>query len=136
VRAHERSDPEFAAQLKAAEQEGVEMLHAVCWKSAIEGNVEPVYWQGKIVGEVRRYDSRLQIEMLRAHMPDKFKTPGAKVPINSGNSLNVGIVMGEKEIAEIQAARREALEAMNPKQLAAAPNGAAQDSSNSAGGVQ
>jgi hypothetical protein len=109
VRAHERNDPEFAAQLKAAEQEGVEMLHAVCWKSAIEGNVEPVYWQGKIVGEVRRYDSRLQIEMLRAHMPDKFKTPGAKVSINSGNSLNVGIVMGAKEIAEIQAARREAL---------------------------
>jgi hypothetical protein len=97
---------------KAAEQEGVEMLHAVCWKSAMEGNLEPVYWQGKIVGEVRKYDNRLRIEMLRAYMPDKFKTPGAKVSINSGNSLNVGIVMSAKEIAEIQAMRQGALREM------------------------
>src|ERR1700737_894465 len=57
VRAHERSDPEFAAQLKDAEQEGAELLHHVCLKSAIEGNVEPVYFQGQIVGHIRKYDS-------------------------------------------------------------------------------
>src|SRR5437660_9826963 len=32
VRAHEQNDPEFAAQLSQAEQEGAEMLHAACWK--------------------------------------------------------------------------------------------------------
>jgi hypothetical protein len=51
VRAHERSDPEFAAQLKEAEEEGAQLLHAVCWKAAIEGNVEPIHWLGQIVRE-------------------------------------------------------------------------------------
>jgi hypothetical protein len=36
------------------------------------------------VREVRRYDSRLQVEMLRAHMPDKFKTPGPRCRSGSG----------------------------------------------------
>jgi hypothetical protein len=43
---------------KEREEEGAQLLHAVCWKAAIEGNVEPIYWQGQIVGEVRRYDSQ------------------------------------------------------------------------------
>ena len=32
--------------------------------------------QGELVGHIRKYDTRVQIEMLRAHIPDKFKTPG------------------------------------------------------------
>jgi hypothetical protein len=115
VRAHERNDPEFAAQLKEAEEEGVQLLHAVCWKAAIEGNVEPIYWQGQIVGEVRRYDSRLQIEMLRAHMPDKFKTPGSHAPMISGNNNKTPIVIGPAERDELVRLRREALEAMKPQ---------------------
>jgi hypothetical protein len=78
VRAHERNDPEFAAQLKEAEEEGAQLLHDVCFKSALEGDLEPVYWKGQVVGHVRKIDNRLRIEMLRAHMPSKFKTPAAK----------------------------------------------------------
>jgi hypothetical protein len=123
VKLHERSDPDFAAQLKEAEQEGAEMLHAVCWKSALEGNVEPVYFQGQIVGEIRRFDNRLRIEMLRAHMPHLFKTPGAHAPpvINSGN--NQGLVIDEATRVELVRLRREALDAMNPKE-SNPPNGA------------
>jgi hypothetical protein len=132
VRAHERNDPEFAAQLKAAEQEGVEMLHAVCWKSAVEGNVEPVYFQGQIVGHIRKYDSRMQIELLRAHMPHLFKTPGSHAPVISGDN-NKGVIIDAETRAELVRLRREALEAMNPKQIQGAPNGAATDSGHLAG---
>lgn len=135
VKLHERNDPDFAAQLKEAEQEGVEMLHAVCWKSAMEGNVEPVYWQGKIVGEVRRYDNRLRIELLRAHMPDKFKTPGSHAPVTSGND-NKGMIMTAERQDELIAARREALEAMKLPQLREASNKASADSGNSPASVQ
>jgi hypothetical protein len=42
----------------------------------VERNLEPVYFQGLVVGHIRKFDSRLQIELLRAHLPDLFKTPG------------------------------------------------------------
>jgi hypothetical protein len=131
VRAHERNDPEFAAQLKEAEEEGVQLLHTVCWKSAIEGNVEPIYWQGQIVGEVRRYDNRLRIEMLRAHMPHKFKTPGSHAPVISGDNNNKGMIMTPERRDELIRLRREALDAMKPKEIREAPNGASGDSGNS-----
>src|SRR5207302_10155827 len=65
VKLHERNDPDFAAQQREAEEEGAQLLHGVCFKAALEGNLEPVYWQGKIVGHIRKYDSRMQIELLR-----------------------------------------------------------------------
>ena len=135
VRAHERNDPEFAAQLREAEQEGAELLHSVCWKSAMEGNVEPVYFQGQIVGHIRKYDSRMQIELLRAHMPHLFKTPGSHAPVISGDN-NKGMIMTPERQDELIRLRREALEAMNPPKEVKAPNGALSDSGNSSAGVQ
>ena len=39
----------------------------------LEGDVEPIYWQGiVVVDHVRKFGSRLQIEMLRALMPNTF----------------------------------------------------------------
>ena len=135
MRAHKRSDPEFAAQLREAEEEGAQLLHAVCWKSAIEGNVEPVFFQGQIVGHIRKYDSRMQIELLRAHMPHLFKTPGSHAPVISGDN-NKGRICDAAEREKLIAARREALEAMRPKQINASNEAFNSDSSNSSAGVQ
>jgi hypothetical protein len=109
VRAHERNDPEFASQLKAAEEEGAQLLHDICFKAALEGEVEPVYWQGQMVGQIRKYDNRLRIEMLRAHMPKVFKTPGSKVAINSGQVSNNTLVMTPEDQQELIASRQRAL---------------------------
>src|SRR5438132_11821094 len=51
-RAHERNDAEFAAQVREAEAQGAQLLHDVCWKRVMEGDLEPVFWQGQIVGYV------------------------------------------------------------------------------------
>jgi hypothetical protein len=111
VRAHERNDPEFAAQLKEAEEEGAQLLHDVCFKAALEGNLEPIFFQGQIVGHIRKYDSRMQIEMLRAHMPKTFRTPGTKVQFNTGPTNNV-LVCGPGEREALIAARQESLKRM------------------------
>jgi hypothetical protein len=111
VRAHERNDPEFAAQLKEAEEEGAQLLHDVCFKAALEGNLEPIFFQGQIVGHIRKYDSRMQIEMLRAHMPKTFQTPGTKVQFNTGPTNNV-LVCGPGEREALIAARQESLKRM------------------------
>ena len=112
VRSHERNDPEFAAQLREAEEEGAQLLHDVCFQSALEGNLEPVFFQGKVVAHVRKYDSRLQIEMLRAHMPKVFKTPGAKVEVNTGQGSQNTFICGPEEQAQLIASRQEALKRM------------------------
>jgi hypothetical protein len=115
VRAHERNDPEFAAQLREAEQEGAELLHDVCFKAALEGNLEPIFFQGQIVGHVRKYDSRLQIEMLRAHMPKTFKTPGSKVEINTGQGGGPTFILTPEKQEELIAMRQESMRRMNEK---------------------
>jgi hypothetical protein len=111
VRLHERNDPEFAAQLREAEEEGAQILHDVCFKQALEGNVEPIFFQGQVVGHIKKHDSRMQIEMLRAHMPKVFKTPGAKMPINTPTKNNM-FTFGPDELEEVIALRQQALQRM------------------------
>jgi hypothetical protein len=88
-RAHERNDPEFAAQVREAEAQGAQLLHDVCCKRVMEGDLEPVYWQGQVVGHIRKFDTRLQIEFLRAYMSDRFKKPGTQVNVGMKNDVFV-----------------------------------------------
>jgi hypothetical protein len=106
-RAHQRADPKFAGQVLEAEEEGVQLLYDACFDSVVNGNVEPVFWQGERVGYIRKYDSRLRIEFLRAHMPERFKSPGqAPATVNTGQQI---LVLDEETRHRLQAARREAL---------------------------
>ncbi|MEY2536411.1 MAG: hypothetical protein QOG67_151 [Verrucomicrobiota bacterium] len=119
VRNHRKADPEFDAQCVAAEEHAIELLHDVTMKSAIEGECEPVYWQGIEVGHIRKVDNRLRVEMLRAHMPKTFKTPGAKVAINTGNTVNNAFICGPEEQDQLIALRQEALRRIAEKRVAA-----------------
>lgn len=92
-----------------AEQQAVELLHTKCFVAALEGELEPVLWKGQVIGHIKKYDSRLQIEMLRAHMPDKFKMPGSRPNISNSRPPHPGIVIGAKELAELRAMRQESL---------------------------
>jgi hypothetical protein len=64
---------------------------------------------GKVVGYVRKYDSRLQIEMLRAHRPDQFETAG--VNLNLGVKGDVFLLTEEQRL-ELQEINRERILAM------------------------
>jgi hypothetical protein len=103
-RSHERNDLEFAAQVREAEAQGAQLLHDVCWKRVMEGDLEPVYWQGQIVGYVRKFDTRLQIEFLRAYKPERFKRPGTQVNVATKGDL---FVLSEEQRHELQQINRE-----------------------------
>jgi hypothetical protein len=111
VKAHRRADVDFDRQIIAAQEHAVELLHDVTMRDAIEGTCEPVLWQGIPVCWVRKYDNRLRVEMLRAHMPDRFKTPGAKVSVNTGNTTNV-LVVDEATRDALVELRQQALHAI------------------------
>jgi hypothetical protein len=135
VQAHRREDPDFDAQVLAAQDHCIDLLHAVTMRSALEGDVEPVFWQGIQVGHIKKFDNRLRIELLRAHMPSRFKTPGSQQPLIAGDGNKVMIIDAATR-AELVAMRQEALQAMK-LQLDNAPNGAlVAGSGNSSGSVQ
>jgi hypothetical protein len=132
-RLHQRNDPEFARQVAEAEEEAFDLLHARCFKAVVEGELEPVYFQDKIAGHTRKFDSRLAIELLRAHMPDKFKTPGSHTAAKANAPGASGLVVTPEVQAELMAMRQESLRAIEEKKAKAvevgnlAPNGAKLD---------
>lgn len=107
---HRNHDPEFQAQIDKAEELAAQVLHAVCWKSAVEGDLEPVFWQGLRVGSIRKMDSRLRIEMLRAHMPGRFKTPAnANIQINNGRGGQMAVMIDGQARDSLMEKRRASL---------------------------
>jgi len=101
---HRKHDPEFAKQWDEAREYGIEMLHARAFQRALEGDVEPVHYMGVVVDYVRKFDSKLQIEMLRAHRPDKFKTAGVNVNVGVKGDI---FVLTEEQRHELQRINRE-----------------------------
>ena len=108
---HLRSDSDFAEQAEAAKAHAIDLLHTRAFQRCLEGDVEPIYWQGIVVGHIRKFDSRLQIEMLRALMPATFKTPG-QTPANINTGQQNILVLDEATRAKLIEARRKALMAM------------------------
>jgi hypothetical protein len=104
-----KNDPDFMAQAETAHAYFVDLLHMRAAQRAIEGDCEPVFWQGIMVGHIRKFDSRLQIEMLRAHMPQKFKTPGTGAPTHVGDNI---FVLTEEQRHRLMQANRERIMAL------------------------
>ncbi len=64
------------------------------------------------VGYIRKFSDKLQIEMLRAWRPDRFKTPGTNVNIGTRGDI---FVLTEEQRMELQRINREFL--MDPTTL-------------------
>jgi len=105
---HRERDKEFAEQWDEAIETALDLLHARAFQRSVEGDCEPVYYMGVCVGYVRKFDSRLQIEMLRAHRPDKFKTAGVQVNLATKGDI---WVLTEDQRHELQRINRALLEA-------------------------
>jgi hypothetical protein len=107
---HLKNDADFASQAESAKEHADDLLHTRCMQRCIEGDMEPVYWQGEVVGYIPKFDTRLQIEMLRAHMPATFKTPGTgRVDAGTGDKI---LVLDEEMRAKLIAANRERIMAL------------------------
>jgi hypothetical protein len=87
----------------------------------MEPTASPMFWQWIQVGHVKKFDNRLRIELLRAHMPNRFKTPGSHAPVIRGDNTQALLIDAE-ERAKLVRLRRKALEAMNPPKQISASN--------------
>jgi hypothetical protein len=101
---HRAQDRQFDEQCLAAMDYAGELLESRAFQRALEGDVEPIVYMGVIVGHVRKFDSRLQIEMLRAYKPDRFKTAGVNVNVGVKSDI---FVLTEEQRHELQRINRE-----------------------------
>jgi hypothetical protein len=109
---HRAQDRQFDEQCLAAMDYAGELLESRAFQRALEGDVEPIVYMGVVVGHVRKFDSRLQIELLRAYRPDRFKTPGVNVNVGVKSDI---FVLTEEQRHELMRINREWLLA-NPPQ--------------------
>jgi hypothetical protein len=109
---HRKHDLEFAKQWDEAREHGIELLHARAFQRAVEGDLEPIVYMGVVTGYVRKFDSKLIIEMLRAHRPATFKTPGTNVNVAAKGDV---FVLTEEQRHELQAIHRQWLDSVRPK---------------------
>lgn len=121
VLSHRRLDPDFDAQVIAAQEQAVDLLTDMTMRTAIEGECKPIFWQGIQVGHERIVDNRLRIEMLRAYRPDRFKTPGSKVNINTGPNVFGGnnVIFDTPAMLKAQEMRQESLRRIAEKKAKA-----------------
>jgi hypothetical protein len=70
---HKESDREFAELFEEATQEGADTLEAEARRRAVDGVDEPVYYQGDVVGHVRKFSDLLLMFLLKGLRPEKYR---------------------------------------------------------------
>ena len=108
---HRKLDHAFATQWDEAQEHATDLLEARAFQRALEGDLEPVYYMGVVVDYVRKFDGRLQIEMLRGLRPDRFKS--GRVQVNRGVKSDV-FALSEDQRRELLAINREFLSTSSP----------------------
>jgi len=68
-----KEHPEFKARFDAAIAAFGERLEDEAVRRAHDGWEEPVFYQGVVVGSIRKFDSNLMVKLLEANIPDKFR---------------------------------------------------------------
>jgi len=86
-------DPEFAAAVNEALEIGVDTLEEEAMRRAVDGVLEPVWFQGMEAGHVRKYSDALLQTLLKAKRPRQYN-PGAKVEVDTGEKVKLTINLG------------------------------------------
>lgn len=70
---HKKNDEEFSKAWDEAYEEAVDSLEQEARRRAVEGTDEPVFYQGEVVGHIRRYSDTLLIFLLKGARPEKYR---------------------------------------------------------------
>lgn len=96
-----KKDESFDKKVLAAIDEGYDMLEEEARRRAVDGVVEPVFYKGEQVVDVRgkptgirKYSDQLLIALLKGYRPKKFN-PGIKLGMGTGSekvtmTFNIG----------------------------------------------
>ncbi len=96
---HRAKDPEFAAAWKLAYEAGTDLLRDEIRRRGAEGFEEDVYYQGSVVGRVRRYSD--QLLMFEAKRRDPEYRDNAKVEVTGRNGGPIEIEDRSSSLADV-----------------------------------
>ena len=71
--AHKKKNPDFAEEWSSAIDAGSDKLEDEALRRAHDGVDEPVFYQGEIVGHVRKYSDTLLMFLLKGRRPQKYR---------------------------------------------------------------
>jgi hypothetical protein len=83
------ADEELQAELAEARGRGPEQVRAEIRRRAIDGVDEPVFHNGEVCGQVRRYSDRLLALMAKANLPEYRDTARVEVTGADGGPVSV-----------------------------------------------
>jgi hypothetical protein len=104
VYARRQKDTRFAELWDKAAEIGVAGLEDEARRRAFEGWHEPVHFQGRATGKIRKYSDTLLIFLLKAARPEKYRD-NARVEVtgDGGGALTVSVI----SFVDALAARQE-----------------------------
>ena len=96
-----KKDKDFDIGVRGAIEQGYDLIEEEARRRAVDGVVEPIFYQGEQVMDaygnpsgVRKYSDRLLVELLKAYKPKKFN-PGVKLNIGGdGEKVTMTFKMG------------------------------------------
>ena len=87
-----QNDPEFDKRVLEAREFGYDMVEEEARRRAVDGVLEPVFYKGEEIGNIRRYSDQLLSQLLKAYKPKKFN-PGVKLGIGEGEKTTLTLIL-------------------------------------------
>ena len=88
------NDEDFDTKVKEAIEQGYDLIEEEARRRAVDGVLEPVYYKGEEIGEIRKYSDHLLLALLKGYKPKKFN-PGVKITAgNEGEKITMSFNMG------------------------------------------
>lgn len=72
VRDRRAKDSDFDAKVKEAQWEAVQYADFVTFDHGVNGYLEPVFYKGEHVNEIRKWDTTSRLAFLNAHYPELY----------------------------------------------------------------
>ena len=86
-------DEDFRQAWDDIVEASTEELESEAWRRAHEGWLEPVFYQGEEVGQVRKFSDTLLIFTLKGRKPEKYReTSRTEVVGQNGGPINLKVV--------------------------------------------
>ncbi len=96
------ADPDYAGRYREAMDVAIDALEQEARRRAVDGSPEPVFFQGKPVGAIRKYSDTLLIFLLKGHRPEKYRDRyeikhAGKVSVEHGDPFGL---LNEPEVTD------------------------------------
>jgi hypothetical protein len=89
LRKYRKEDEEFAEAWDQAMEAAGDAVEAEAYRRAMDGTMEPVFYQGEIVGYKPTFSDTLLAMLLKKHRPDDYRDSRH----GGGTSINFGIAV-------------------------------------------